>query len=143
MLLQVLDVTYLNGITPRSVGEIPWDELQNLIHIWTHHIEVIVKMLYAGERHLARQVFKYLGGPVWMEILRNLAEPEMNAFLQFGESVAASHRSPEKLCKLLQMYVSMENCEHSVNLVFDGQASAEIRSRYRELMKQVIAHLCD
>jgi exocyst complex protein 7 len=98
-------------------------------------------MLYAGERRLARQVFKYLGEPVWMEVLRNLAEPEMSAFLRFGESVAASQRSPEKLCKLLQMFVSMEKCEHSVSLVFDGQACAEIRARYRELLKQVTVHL--
>jgi len=136
--LQILDVSYLDGITPKSVSEIPWDDLQNMIHIWTHHLEVTVKVLYAGERRLARQVFKYLGDLVWVECLRNLAEPEMNAFIQFGESVAASQRSPEKLCKLLEMFVCLEKCESSVIRVFDGQACAEIRSRYRELLKQVM-----
>ncbi|KAG0625152.1 hypothetical protein M758_2G031700 [Ceratodon purpureus] len=136
--MQALDLSYLDDITPTSVNEIPWDELQNLIHIWTQHLEVTVKMLYAGERRLARQVFKYLGEPVWVECLCKLAEPGMTAFVQFGESVAASHRSPEKLCKLLEMFDSMEKCDHSVSLVFDGPACAELRSLYRELLKQVV-----
>lgn len=138
---QVLDVGYLDGITPEAASEIPWDDLQNMIHIWTQHLEVAVKVLYAGERRLARQVFKYLGELVWVDCLRSLAKPEMYAFIQFGESVAASHRSPEKLCALLEMFVCLEKCERSVLRVFDGQACAEIRSRYRELLKQVNAPL--
>lgn len=83
---QVLDVGYLDGITPEAASEIPWDDLQNMIHIWTQHLEVAVKVLYAGERRLARQVFKYLGELVWVDCLRSLAKPEMYAFIQFGEA---------------------------------------------------------
>jgi len=140
VLLQALDVSYMDNITPKSVSAIPWDDLQSMIQIWTQQLEVVVKMLYAGERRLARQVFKNVENSktVWVEILCNLAEPEMNAFIRFGESVAASEHSPEKLCKLLEMYESMEKCEHSVLQVFEGQACGEIRQRYRELLKQVL-----
>lgn len=128
----------MNNVTPKTVNSIPWDDLQNMVEKWAQQLEVIVKMLYTGERRLARQVFKNVGQAVWVEILYDLAEPEMDTFLRFGESVAASERSPEKLCKLLEMYESMEKCEHSVIQVFDGQACGEIRSRYRELLKQVL-----
>lgn len=140
VLLQALDVSYMDNITPKSVNAIPWDDLQSMIQIWTQQLEVVVKMLYAGERRLALQVFKNVDNSkaVWVEILRNLAEPEINAFIRFGESVAASECSPEKLSKLLEMYESMEKCEHSVIQVFDGQACGEIRTRYRELLKQVL-----
>lgn len=138
--LQALDVSYMDNITPKSVNAIPWDDLQSMIQIWTQQLEVVVKMLYAGERRLALQVFKNVDNSkaVWVEILRNLAEPEINAFIRFGESVAASECSPEKLSKLLEMYESMEKCEHSVIQVFDGQACGEIRTRYRELLKQIV-----
>lgn len=136
--LKALDVRYMNNVTPKTVNSIPWDDLQNMVEKWAQQLEVIVKMLYTGERRLARQVFKNVGQAVWVEILYDLAEPEMDTFLRFGESVAASERSPEKLCKLLEMYESMEKCEHSVIQVFDGQACGEIRSRYRELLKQIV-----
>lgn len=134
----------MENITPKSVNSIPWDDLQIMIQTWSQQLEVVVKILYAGERRLARQVFKNVENSktVWVEILRNLAEPEINAFVRFGDSVAASERSPEKLCKLLEMYESMEKCEHSVIQVFDGQACAEIRTRYRELLKQVPIYIC-
>ncbi|KAG0561735.1 hypothetical protein KC19_9G087100 [Ceratodon purpureus] len=136
--LQALGVDYMDNITPESVNAISWDELQEMIQKWTEQLEVVVKMLYAGERRLARQVFKNVGQSVWVEILRDLAAPDISLFLRFGESVAASERSPEKLFKLLQMYESMERCDHSVIQVFDGQACGEIRARYRELLKQVV-----
>ena len=113
------------------------DALQGMIAQWTQQLEVVVKVLYAGERRLARQVFRDLGQPVWVECLSRMAQPGINAFIQFGESVSKSARSPEKLCKLLDMFESMEKCELSVIQVFEGESCHNIRSRYRELMKQV------
>lgn len=135
--LQDMDIDYLQNSTPELVNQIPWDDLQHMIQLWTQQLEVVVKILYAGERRLARQVFKDLGQPVWVECLSKMAQQGITPFMHFGESVSKSSRSPEKLCKLLDMFESMEKCEHSVIQVFDGQACHEIRSRYRELLKQV------
>lgn len=128
---------YLKNSTPELVDKVPWMDLQTMIQQWTQQVEVAVKALYAGERRLARQVFKDMGQSVWVECLSYLAQPGMSAFLQFGESVSKSSRSPEKLCKLLEMIEGLEKSEHSVIQVFDGQACHGIRSRYRELLKQV------
>lgn len=128
---------YLQNSTPELVDTVPWADLQIMIQKWTQQLEVAVKVLYAGERRLACQVFKDLGHSVWVACLSNVAQPGMSAFLQFGESVSKSTRSPEKLCKLLEMLEGLEKSEHSVIQVFDGQACCGIRSRYRELLKQV------
>lgn len=135
--LEALNVEYLKYSTPELVEEVPWNDLQIMIERWTQQLEVAVKVLYAGERRLARQVFKEVGWPVWVECLHHLANPGMSAFLQFGESVSQSSRSPEKLCKLLEMMAGLEKSGHSVIQVFDGQACHGIRSRYRALLKQV------
>jgi exocyst complex protein 7 len=135
--VQVLGVEYLQNSTAEMVDKVPWVDLQIMMQKWTRQVEVAVKVLYAGERRLARQVFRDLGQPVWVECLSHVAQPGMTAFLQFGESVSKSSRSPEKLCKLLEMVEGLEKSEHSVIQVFDGQACSGIRSRYRELLKQV------
>lgn len=119
------------------IDKVTWIDLQNIIKKWTQQLEVVVKVLYAGERRLARQVFKDMGQPVWVECLNYVAQPGMSAFFQFGESFSTTSRSPEKLCNLLEMLEGMEKSEHSVIQVFDGQACCGIRKRYRELLKQV------
>lgn len=129
-IVQALNVDYLKYSTLELVEQVPWNDLQIMIGQWTQQLEVAVKVLYAGERRLARQVFKEVGWPVWVECLNHLANPGMSAFLQFGESVAQSSRCPEKLCKLLEMMEGLEKSGHSVIQVFDGQACHGIRSRY-------------
>ncbi|XP_073391583.1 exocyst complex component EXO70A1 [Physcomitrium patens] len=136
--LQTLDVSYLNYSTTAAVDTVAWDDLQVMIHKWCEHFKIIVKILYAGEKRLAREVFKFVGHSVWVECLRNLAENEMDAFMRFGLSVVRGERYPEKLSKLLEMFECLEMCEPSVNQVFDGEVCVEIRSRHRELMKQVV-----
>ncbi len=134
--LQALQVQYLKNSTPELVDRVDSEELQNMIGFWMQHLEVAVKVLYAGERRLACQVFKDLGQPVWAECVGKVAHAGMIAFLQFGEAVACSERAPEKLCGLLDMFDAMEKCAKSILRVFDGEMDG-IRSRYRELQKQV------
>ncbi|KAH9548130.1 hypothetical protein CY35_11G073800 [Sphagnum magellanicum] len=135
--LQALQVQYLKNSTPELVDRVESEELQNMIGFWMQHLEVAVKVLYAGERRLACQVFKDLGQPVWAECVGKVAHAGMIAFLQFGEAVACSERAPEKLCGLLDMFDAMEKCAKSILRVFDGEMNG-IRSRYRELQKQVV-----
>jgi len=135
--LQALQVQYLRNSTPELVDRVESEELQNMIGFWMQHLEVAVKVLYAGERRLACQVFKDLGQPVWAECVGKVAHAGMIAFLQFGEAVACSERAPEKLCGLLDMFDAMEKCAKSILRVFDGEMDG-IRSRYRELQKQVV-----
>jgi exocyst complex protein 7 len=134
--LQALHVQYLKNMTPDLVDGVEWEELQNMIGLWIQHLQVTVKVLYAHERRLACVVFKDLGQSVWAECVGKLAHAGMTAFLQFGEAVARSRRSPEKLCGLLDMFDAMEKSAKSILRVFDGETDG-IRSRFRDLQKQV------
>jgi exocyst complex protein 7 len=135
-ILQALHVQYLKNITPDLVDGVEWEELQNMIGFWIQHLQVTVQVLYAHERRLAFVVFKDLGQSVWAECVGKLAHAGMTAFLQFGEAVARSRRSPEKLCGLLDMFDAMEKSAKSILRVFDGE-TVGIRSRFKDLQKQV------
>ncbi|CAK9272156.1 unnamed protein product [Sphagnum jensenii] len=135
--LQALHVQYLKNITPDLVDGVEWEELQNMIGLWIQHLQLTVKVLYAHERRLACVVFKDLGQSVWAECVGKLAYAGMTAFLQFGEAVAHSRRSPEKLCGLLDMFDAMEKSAKSILRVFDGETDG-IRSRFQDLQKQVV-----
>jgi hypothetical protein len=134
-LLQDLDRSSLDDVTQEGVDGI---EPQNSITKWSQQLEFMVTVQYAGEVELASQVFKPLGRELWVRVVGDLAGPVTNSFMQFGESVATSRRSPEKLCSLLMMYETMKKCEHHVLQVFDGQFYGGIRTRYRELLEQVM-----
>lgn len=114
-----------------------------MIGKWSEHIEVAVKVLYASEKRLCEQVLgKVARGAYIDECLYKVARIGMGQFISFGESIARSHRAPEKLFKLLDMYDSLEKCMPAVNNLFDGESCRELRSQVRELQKMIVSQAC-
>lgn len=141
--LQGLKLDYLKTCNPESLEKIDWDILQTMIGKWTEHIEVAVKVLYASEKRLCEQVLgKVARGAYVDECLYKVARIGMGQFISFGEGIARSHRAPEKLFKLLDMYYSLDKCMSTVNYLFDGECCRELRSQVRELQKMVVAQAC-
>lgn len=74
-----------------------------------------VKLLFAAERQLCDQVFECsqsLRDKCFAQITRN----SLATLLSFGEAIAMSKRSPEKLFVLLDMYEIM--CELQADVSF-------------------------
>ncbi|CAK9255924.1 unnamed protein product [Sphagnum jensenii] len=140
--LQGLKLNYLKNLSPEAIDRIDWDNLQIMIGLWCQHIEVAVKVLYASERQLARQVLGHLDQDLWTECFVKVASTGMVQFLQFGEGIARSHRAPEKLFKLLDMFETLDQCVPTVNTVFEGDSGLELRARTRELQKLVVSGAC-
>lgn len=72
-----------------------------------------VKLLFAGERQLCDQIFEGI------DSLRDQCFAEITAnsvamLLSFGEAIAKSKRSPEKLFVLLDMYEIMREIQSEV-----------------------------
>lgn len=89
--MHVLGVEYLQNSTAEMVDRVPWVDLQIMMQKWTRQVEVAVKVLYAGERRLACQVFRDLGQPVWVECSSHVAQPGMTAFLQSERVYPRAH----------------------------------------------------
>jgi exocyst complex protein 7 len=77
-----------------------------------------VKLLFAGERQLCDQVFECsqsLRDKCFSAITKN----SLATLLSFGEAIAMSKRSPEKLFVLLDMYEIMCELQTEVHFYSD------------------------
>jgi len=129
---------YLQISTENLMNEIPWDELQDMIHSWVRDLEVVVEQLYGNERRVAMAIFRDLGEPVWVGCFSNIAKPEIQKFMRFGDIFSTTEPYPERLFALLEMFASMDNCEPTIHEVFAGLSCGEISSQYLELSNKVI-----
>lgn len=57
--------------------------------------------------------------------------------LNFGEAIAISRRSPEKLFKILDMYDTLQGLLPELDAVFSGVSGASVRSEAKELLKRL------
>jgi exocyst complex protein 7 len=77
-----------------------------------------VKLLFAGERKVCDQIFEgfdSLAEQCFAEVTTN----SVSMLLSFGEAIAKSKRSPEKLFVLLDMYEIMQELHSEVCMTFD------------------------
>jgi len=75
-----------------------------------------VKLLFAGERKVCDQIFEgfdSLSEQCFAEVTKN----SVSMLLSFGEAIAKSKRSPEKLFVLLDMYEIMQELHSEVWLL--------------------------
>jgi len=142
-ILQGLKLDYLKTTCSEALDKMDWDNLQTRIGCWSDHIEVVVKVLYAGERQLCEQVLGRVGDGKYVdECLYKVAKISMLQFLSFGEGVARGHRAPEKLFKLLDMFDALDKCMGVARSVFVGERCQELYTKLRELQDMVQHQLC-
>ncbi|KAK9283644.1 hypothetical protein L1049_011894 [Liquidambar formosana] len=119
-----------------DVQKMPWEVLEAKIGNWIHFMRIAVKLLFAGERNVCDQLFE------GYDTLKDQCFAEVTAssvlvLLSFGEAIAKSKRSPEKLFVLLDMYEIMRELHSEIEMIFKGKACAEIRESALNLTKRL------
>lgn len=74
-----------------------------------------VKLLFAGERKVCDQIFEGFD-PLRDQCFAEVTASSVSVLLSFGEAIARSKRSPEKLFVLLDMYEIMRELHAEVLL---------------------------
>ncbi|CAM6007357.1 unnamed protein product [Sphagnum balticum] len=108
------------GVEKLSIDEVqrmPWAAQEHKIRKWIQAMKVGVKVLLASEKLLCDQVFP---APVSETCFSDIAKGVMMQLLSFGEAVAISRRSPEKLFKVLDMYETIHDLLPEVESLFSG-----------------------
>ncbi|CAI9777188.1 unnamed protein product [Fraxinus pennsylvanica] len=137
--LMRLSPDYLKTYTPEQIDEMEWVSLETAIGLWIQHFELAVKVVFVSEKDLCNQVLgNIMEGMVWPECFVKIADKIMAVFFRFGEGVARSYKEPQKLFKLLDMFDSLEKIKPEFSEVFEGEAGADICSRFRELKKLLV-----
>ncbi|MED6135329.1 hypothetical protein PIB30_117718 [Stylosanthes scabra] len=131
--LQKLGVEKLNK---DDVQKLQWEILEAKIGNWIHFMRIAVKLLFAGERKVCDQIFEgfdSLSEQCFAEVTTN----SVTMLLSFGEAIAKSKRSPEKLFVLLDMYEIMQELHSEIETLFKGKACTEIREAAMSLTKRL------
>lgn len=119
-----------------DVQKMQWEVLEAKIGNWIHFMRIAVKLLFAGERKVCDQIFEgidALGDQCFAEVTAS----SVAVLLSFGEAIARSKRSPEKLFVLLDMYEIMRELHSEIEMVFKGDACSEIRVSAFRLTKKL------
>ncbi|KAI3863195.1 hypothetical protein MKW92_029124 [Papaver armeniacum] len=119
-----------------DVQKMQWEVLEAKIGNWIHFMRIAVKTLFAGERKISDQIFE------GMDSLRTACFAEVTKesvamLLSFGEAIAKSKRSPEKLFVLLDMYEIMRELQSEIETIFEGKACTEMRESALSLTKRL------
>ncbi|KAK7391541.1 hypothetical protein VNO78_19957 [Psophocarpus tetragonolobus] len=131
--LQKLGVEKLNK---DDVQKLQWEILEAKIGNWIHFMRIAVKLLFAGERKVCDQIFEgfdSLSEQCFAEVTTN----SVSMLLSFGEAIAKSKRSPEKLFVLLDMYEIMQELHSEIETLFKGKACSVIREAATGLTKRL------
>lgn len=123
-------------LSKEDVQKMQWEVLEAKIGNWIHYMRIAAKLLFAGERRVCDQMFE------GMESLKDQCFAEVTAssvsmLLSFGEAIAKSKRSPEKLFVLLDMYEIMRELQPEIETLFKGKACSEIRESALGLTKRL------
>ncbi|KAK9165345.1 hypothetical protein Scep_000536 [Stephania cephalantha] len=137
--LMRLNPQYLRTYAPEDIYEMEWEHLETAIALWIQHFELALKTVLVSEKNLCNQVLGGLmDGAIWPECFTKIADKIMAVFFRFGEGVARSSKEPQKLFKLLDMFDSLEKVKPELYKIFEGEAGADICSRFRELEKLLV-----
>ncbi|XP_020224722.1 exocyst complex component EXO70A1 [Cajanus cajan] len=119
-----------------DVQKLQWEVLEAKIGNWIHFMRIAVKLLFAGERKVCDQIFEgfdTLSDQCFAEVTIN----SISMLLSFGEAIAKSKRSPEKLFVLLDMYEILQEIHSEIDMLFKGRACTKIREAVTGLTKQL------
>ncbi|KAM1079164.1 hypothetical protein ACFX2H_013841 [Malus domestica] len=123
-------------LTKDDVQKMQWEVLEAKIGNWIHYMRIAVKLLFTGEKKICDQIFEgaeSLKDPCFAEVTAN----SVAVLLSFGEAIARSKRSPEKLFVLLDMYEIMRELQSEIEFLFGSKACMEMRESALSLTKRL------
>ncbi|GMI71094.1 exocyst subunit exo70 family protein A2 [Hibiscus trionum] len=119
-----------------DVQKMQWEVLEAKIGNWIHYMRIAVKLLFAGEKKLCDQILEGIDSfrdQCFSEITAN----SVSVLLSFGEAIAKSKRSPEKLFVLLDMYEIMRELQSEIDSLFGTKSCTEMRESAQSLTKRL------
>ncbi|KAL2227585.1 UNVERIFIED_CONTAM: Exocyst complex component EXO70A1 [Sesamum indicum] len=119
-----------------DVQKMQWEVLEAKIGNWIHFMRIAVKLLFAGERKVCDQIFEGFD-PLMDQCFAEVTAGSVAVLLSFGDAIAKSKRSPEKLFVLLDMYEIMRELHSEIEALFRGKACNDIRESALGLTKRL------
>ncbi|KAH7839230.1 hypothetical protein Vadar_001512 [Vaccinium darrowii] len=119
-----------------DVQKMQWEVLEAKIGNWIHFMRIAVKLLFAGERKVCDQMFEGIDS-LRDQCFADVTASSVAVLLSFGDAIAKSKRSPEKLFVLLDMYEIMRELHSEIETLFNSKPCSEIRESSMGLTKRL------
>ncbi|KAJ1384781.1 Exocyst complex component Exo70 [Sesbania bispinosa] len=144
-----------------DVQKMQWEVLEAKIGNWIHYMRIAVRMslisflissvlapciflivleqvklLISGEKKICDQVFDGVDS-LRTQCFAEVTASSVSMLLSFGEAIAKSKRSPEKLFVLLDMYEIMRELQPEIETLFESKACTEMREAAMSLTKRL------
>ncbi|KAK4725200.1 hypothetical protein R3W88_027979 [Solanum pinnatisectum] len=119
-----------------DVQKMQWEVLEAKIGNWIHYMRISVRLLFAAEKKVSDQIFEgqdSLRDQCFAEVAGN----SVAVLLSFGEAIARSKRSPEKLFVLLDMYEIMRELQSEMDNIFGSHYCSEMREAAKLLTNRL------
>ncbi|KAG2279249.1 hypothetical protein Bca52824_050469 [Brassica carinata] len=123
-------------LSKEDVQRMQWEVLEAKIGNWIHFMRIAVKLLFAGERQVCDQIFQGFDS-LSDQCFAEVTVSSVSMLLSFGDAIARSKRSPEKLFVLLDMYEITRELHTEIETIFKGKACVEIRDSAMGLTKRL------
>ncbi|XP_020272298.1 exocyst complex component EXO70A1-like isoform X1 [Asparagus officinalis] len=120
-----------------DVQKMQWEVLEAKIGNWIHFMRIAVKLLFAAERKICDQIFEGISNALKDRCFAEVTTNSVLMLLSFGEAIAKSKRSPEKLFVLLDMYEIMRELQPEIEAIFEGKACADMRGASLSLTRRL------
>lgn len=136
VLEQTLRKLGVEKLSKDDVQKMQWEVLESKIGSWILFMRIAVKLLFDGEKKVCDKILEgvaSLKDQCFAEVTSN----SMAVLLSFGEAIARSKRSPEKLFVLLDMYEIMRELHSDIETIFESKACAEMRDTALSLTKRL------
>ncbi|KAG9160433.1 hypothetical protein Leryth_008834 [Lithospermum erythrorhizon] len=133
---QTLKKLGVERLGKEDVQKMQWEVLEAKIGNWIHFMRIAVKILFASEKKVCDQIFEghdALGDQAFCEVTGN----SMATLLSFGEAIARSKRSPEKLFVLLDMYEIMRELQSEIDIIFRSKYCVDMREACISLSRRL------
>ncbi|QCD92553.1 exocyst complex component 7 [Vigna unguiculata] len=119
-----------------DVQKMQWEVLEAKIGNWIHYMRIAVKLLIVGEKKICDQIFDGVDS-LKSQCFAEVTAGSVAMLLSFGEAVAKSKRSPEKLFVLLDMYEIMRELQPEIERLFESKTCTEMREAAINLSKRL------
>eukprot|EP00249_Psilotum_nudum_P023017 c28727_g2_i3 orf=1570-2892(+) len=136
VLEQSLQKLGVEKLSKEDVHKMQWEVLEGKIGNWIHFMRIAVKLLFSEERKVCNQIFHEFDSHR-EQCFANVTANSLSMLLSFGEAIAKSKKSPEKLFVLLDMYETMRELLPEIETIFSGNALAEMREAALGLVQRL------
>lgn len=123
-------------LSKEDVQKMQWEALEAKIGSWIQYMRIAVKLLFSAERKLCDQIWYHLD-PHREKCFADVTDSSVHILLSFGEAIARSKKSPEKLFVLLDMYETMHELFPEIENLFSSASAIGLRQAAQDLIQRL------